>query len=504
MKPAPATNFVLQPQKQRNKNFRHEHYDQFYNGVKVDGAGYNFHFEKGRMYLAHGNFIKIEGLSTTPSITREEAKQAFSDYKEIPVEKVAGFKADLLIKEILNIFGKDTVYSPVLVYQVYLITGHPNNDEIGYIDAQNGKVLFTEPSITGYSATGTFETRYNGTRQATAQHYNNTYNLCDSSRNAVIHTWDLNGSANINSRVELTDADNNWTANEYAASEDDMGLDIHWALQEIYDYLLNEHSISSYDDNDFDIDAYFHYGSTDNDRDNAFWNLNLNVLLFGDGAVKFNPVASLDAVAHEYGHGITDFQIGWAYSGDFQIFHEGLSDIWGIILENRISPSLVWEIGEGVILNYDCIRNIQNPEDTNAETEISDTYLSSTYNAGNQYVKSGVFSHWFYLLVNGGSGTNDNGNSYTVYGIGMDAAEDLIVEAVFNNYLDNQSTYPGIRTQTINAAASGALFGSNSFHTRQVEAAWYAVGVGTNPTQPTISGPSAVCYSGSTFTANNP
>jgi len=140
LKPAPATNFVLQPQKQRNENFRHEHYDQFYNGVKVDGAGYNFHFEKGRMYLAHGNFIKIEGLSTTPSITREEAKQAFADYKEIPVEEIAGFKADLLIKEILNISGKDTVYSPELVYRVYLISGHPSNDEIGYIDAQNGKV----------------------------------------------------------------------------------------------------------------------------------------------------------------------------------------------------------------------------------------------------------------------------------------------------------------------------------------------------------------------------
>jgi bacillolysin len=354
--------------------------------------------------------------------------------------------------------------------------------------------------MTGFSATGIFETRYNGTRQATTQHYNNTYNLCDSSRNAVIHTWDLNGSTNINNRVELTDADNNWTANEYAANEDDMGLDIHWALQEVYDYLLNEHSISSYDNNDHDIDAHFHWG----EQDNARWLMFDDVLVFGDGNTIVRPVASLDAVAHEYGHGITDFQIGWAYSGDLQIFHEGLSDIWGIILENRISPNSVWKIGEGIILNYDCLRNIQNPEDPNAETEISDTYLSSTYNAGNQYVKSGVFSHWFYLLVNGGSGTNDNGNSFNVYGIGMDAAENLIVEAVFNNYLDNQSTYPGIRTQTVNAAASGALFGSNSFHTRQVEAAWYAVGVGTNPTQPTISGPSVVCYSGSTFTANNP
>lgn len=37
----------------------HEHYDQYYNGIKVDEAGYNFHFEKSKMYLAHGNFIEI-------------------------------------------------------------------------------------------------------------------------------------------------------------------------------------------------------------------------------------------------------------------------------------------------------------------------------------------------------------------------------------------------------------------------------------------------------------
>lgn len=503
LKPTASTSFILQPQKQRNKDFRHEHYDQYYNGVKVDGAGYNLHYEKGKMYLAHGNFIQIEDLTTKPSITDEAAHEAFARYKGIPVVEVIESKIELLIKEIPAFSSTDTFYSPVLVFKVYLITGHSNNNEIGYIDAQSGKVLMTEPSMTGYSATGRFETRYNGTRQATTQYYNGTFNLCDSSRNTVIHTWNIDGSTNINNRDELTDANNNWTANEYASSEDDMGLDIHWTLQEIYDYFENEYGINSFDNpatgNGHNIDAYFHYG----EQDNAFWDLALNVLKFGDGNSIFRSVASLDAVAHEFGHGITDFQIGWAYGGDLQIFHEGLSDIWGAILENRISPNSIWEIGEDVILNYNCLRNMQNPQDPNADTEISDTYLSSIYNLGNQYVKSGVFTHWFYLLVNGGSGINDNGNSYSVHGIGMDAAEKLVVESVFNNYLDNQSTYPGIRTQTVNAAESSALFGENSIQSLQVENAWYAVGVGSQPTQTYLSGPSIVCSSGAQFTISN-
>lgn len=501
LKPKPSISFIKQPKKQRKNDFIHEHYNQYYNGVKVDGGGFNFHFKKGRMYLAHGNYIDVGELSTEPTITQEGAKKAFASYKGIPVDEVTGFKSELMIKEIVISGNRDTS-CVALVFKIYLISGHTNNDEIGFIDAHSGKVLHTQPSMTGVSATATFETRYNGSRQATTQYYNDTYNLCDSSRNAVIHTRDLNGSTNIDNGVELTDANNIWTSEEFASNEDDMALDIHWALQEIYDYLEDEYDINSFDNpasgSGQDINAYFHYG----EQDNARWLMADTALVFGNGNTICSPFASLDVVAHEYGHGITDFQIGWAYSGDLRIFHEGLSDIWGVILENRISPNNIWVIGEEIILNDDCIRNIQDPDDPNAYMEMSDTYLSSTY-TGDQYVKSGVFSHWFYLLVNGGTGTNDNNNDYIVYGIGMDAAEELLVASVFNDYLDNQTTYPGIRTQIVDAADE-EFFGENSFQSLQVEAAWYAVGVGTEPTQPAISGPDVVCYSNSTFTATNP
>jgi len=118
-----------------------------------------------------------------------------------------------------------------------------------------------------------------------------------------------------------------------------MGLDVHWALQQIYDRLNNIHDINSFDDSGFAIDAHIHYGTSNNNRDNAFWNLVDNVLLFGDGAVDFRPVASIDAVAHEFGHGISDLQMGWPYTGDRAAFHEGMSDIWAAILEQRIRPS---------------------------------------------------------------------------------------------------------------------------------------------------------------------
>lgn len=68
--------FVKESKKQRSERFIHEHYDQFYKGVKVEGGGYNFHSKDGRMYLAHGHYVKIEGLDSNPSISVLRKRQA--------------------------------------------------------------------------------------------------------------------------------------------------------------------------------------------------------------------------------------------------------------------------------------------------------------------------------------------------------------------------------------------------------------------------------------------
>ena len=214
-------------------------------------------------------------------------------------------------------------------------------------------------------------------------------------------------------------------------------------------------------------------------------------------------MASLDCVAHEFGHGITDFQIGWGTTGDPRAFNEGLSDIWSAIMENGILPDSIWQMGEQITINFACTRNLQNTNDPNAMMPIANTFGSTQYNHSNDpYVRSGVFSHWFYLLVNGGSGINEVGNAYTVYGMGIDIAEDLMAEAVFNNYLDNTTTYAAIRNSMVNAART-ICSGQNSLLVNQVENAWYAVGVGTQPSQISLTGPEAVCYNGATFTLNH-
>ncbi len=68
--------------------------------MKVEGGGYNFHFRDGKMYLAHGHYVKINGVNINPSISAEKAADVFAEHKSIPKDSVTDFLQELLIKEI--------------------------------------------------------------------------------------------------------------------------------------------------------------------------------------------------------------------------------------------------------------------------------------------------------------------------------------------------------------------------------------------------------------------
>ena len=113
-----------------------------------------------------------------------------------------------------------------------------------------------------------------------------------------------------------------------------------------------------------------------------------------------------------------------------------------------------------------------------------------------------AYSRTGHLLANRGSGFNDVGHIYNVYGIGMDQLENLIVTAVFGNFLDNTNSYAQVRTGMVNAAR--ALCGNqNGVLVQQVENAWAAVNVGT-ASQSDISGVDHICPSATFSIANLP
>ena len=61
--------FVKVKDTQRSTEYADDHFGQFYKGIKVDGGGYNFHYKNGKMFYAHGHFVKIDNLNVSAEIT---------------------------------------------------------------------------------------------------------------------------------------------------------------------------------------------------------------------------------------------------------------------------------------------------------------------------------------------------------------------------------------------------------------------------------------------------
>src|SRR4030042_3415107 len=245
----PDDDFIIEPHVSKRTEFRHEHYNQYFRKIKVECGGYNFHFKNDKLYFASGNYIKIDSLNTQPSISPERAEELFAKHKNIPLNSIIESHSELLVRELSTTKIKEAY--PYLIFKVYILSDQLNNTEYGIIDAHTGEVLLQEPCVINYSATGTFATRYNSTKQSMTQYYNSDFHLVDSTRGAKIYTRNLDGSTNYNDVIELSDDDNNWTSAEHSSSENDMGLDVHWGFQQIYDYLLNNHGFNSFNDNGY-------------------------------------------------------------------------------------------------------------------------------------------------------------------------------------------------------------------------------------------------------------
>lgn len=76
--------FRKKPRKEKREEFIHEHFDQYYKGIKVDDAGFTLHYKNGKLFYANGHYVKINDLDTTPTIAPEKAKDCFANYKAFP------------------------------------------------------------------------------------------------------------------------------------------------------------------------------------------------------------------------------------------------------------------------------------------------------------------------------------------------------------------------------------------------------------------------------------
>lgn len=280
-------------------------------------------------------------------------------------------------------------------------------------------------------------------------------------------------------------------------------LDVHWGMEKTYDFYKNILNRNSYDNKGTRI----YQMVNPNHDDDVFYSLPLNAfaikkspypMAYGMGLISLDvlesmlPVVSIDIIAHEFTHLVTALNGngGLEYLGEAGALDESFSDIMGISVKNYVKGKNNWLIGDEVMVYYSNLRSMKDPNSSkDGDAPQPDTYRGLFWantqdeesDNGGVHTNSGVQNFWYYLLCEGGTGTNDKGKNYNVTGIGIDKG----IQIAYRNliyYITPEATHAEARAGAIQAAID--LYGKDSQEEKAVTNAWYAVGVGDAYVEP--------------------
>lgn len=459
---------------------QHIRYEVVKNGIPVFGAFIYAHGENDMVISFNGRYPKSIPSATnsiSESVALDAAKTFIGaeTYKwELPGEEehlkweTEHEHATYFPKGKLVYINADFDFKKTdnfrLAYMFDVYAHKPVGRYEVFVDALTGEVLFKNDRICSADSPGTAVTGYVGNKTIIADSFNGGFRLREVGRGGGVRTFDMNEGTNYGNSVDFTDGDNFW--NNVNGNLDQYATDAHWGAEMTYDYFLNEHGRNSIDDANMQINSYVHY---DNGYFNAFWDGQR--MVYGDG--NNSPLTALDICGHEMTHGVTDFSANLIYQDEYGALNESFSDIFGAAVEFVANPSSGdWLMGEDV----GTFRSMSNPgQFGDPDTYNGPDWYTGTGDNGGVHINSGVQNKWFYILVEGESGTNGIGDSYNVTGIGLQDAQDIAYRTL-TVYLGPTSEYADARFYSIQAATD--LFGGCSPQVIATTNAWYAVGVG--------------------------
>lgn len=458
--------------------FIHSRFQQVYKGVKIEDGQFFVHEKDGNVQTASGIMLNSLTLNVIASIDTLAAFQyaANGDTSATLLSDV-----ELIITRLSDTLSAVSA-NYTLAYKIEVQFQNKARFAI-YVDAANG-IIFKTVSLVHNCEVGTCQTLYNGQQYIKTNYrgsFFNDYQLVDFCHGVGIHTYiDTNTD-------EPIDNDNNWSLlSERGATS------AHWAAGLTWDYFYNVHGRSGTNNNNGGIDIVASITTTVNGANlNAGFskqagNNNHDKLVFGagDGGVNSTDYATIDVVAHEFTHGVTAYSAALAYNSESGALNESFSDIFGEMAEFYLDGSCDYIHGAEHTNNYFHKRSMINPSLNNVALSTAwygsaDTYLGTYWYSGSEdaygiHINCGVQNFWFYLLAEGGSGTNDNGQVYSVQGIGKTKAAAITFRSL-TQYMGVSSGYVAARNHSLIAAED--LYGTCSNEAIQTANAWYAVGV---------------------------
>ena len=217
---------------------------------------------------------------------------------------------------------------------------------------------------------------------------------------------------------QVYDCQNTWTQRvKLARGESDPATnDI--AVNQVYeyagqvrDYFKNVLNRNSIDNLGMDLILNVHFGV---DYMNAFWDGDEMTFGDGDGAIFTNFTKSLDVVAHELAHGVTQFTADLDYYSQSGALNEHFSDVFGSAITQAVQGQDAggsdWLIGDEIMgpdLYGEALRSMKAPGNAYDNqllgkdpqpAHMRDYYSGPTDNRG-VHINSGIPNKAFYLVA---------------------------------------------------------------------------------------------------------
>ena len=438
----------------------HERLGQMYDGLPVFGAQVLRQMDGRSAISISGRLYEGIDVEANPAITAARAADvALAD---------ADSGAIIRGETTLGILPLGDGYR--LVYRMEVRSDWTIRDV--YVDAHAGAVVLSLNGIHSQTAIGQGTSLLGGSRKLSTNQMSSTFQAVDVWRPARGYTLDFRGSVArlnqfnrtgslFNSDI-ATDSDNAW--------DDGPTVDAHVYQGWVYDYYFNRFGRHGMDDHDIEVDSIVHpiarseansqppdvVGSYIN---NAFYCCD-GLLLYGDGDGRvFSYLAgSLDVVAHEWTHGVTDFSSKLIYRDESGALNEAFSDIMGASVEfyyqTAGSGRADWLIAEDAILvppGY--LRSLNNPTAGGEPDHYTQRrFIGTNTDDGGVHYNLTIATHAFYLATEGG---RNRVSGISVPGVGMASIEKMerIFYRAFVMLMGPNSQFADARRATLQAAA---------------------------------------------------
>ncbi|MGI9516730.1 MAG: M4 family metallopeptidase, partial [Pirellulaceae bacterium] len=478
--------------------FTHHRYQQYLNDHAVQGGVYTVHSRDGEVVLLSGDYIEVDAAASWATITESEALKSAvehigattylwqdesaqasfhlhgheGDHEHHDLDQdhhhhYDGLHIGLPEGELVYVssFGSEGNPSRYeLAWQFDIYATAPLSRANVFVDALSGEVIQSHDLIHHADVPATGVSLYNGTVDITADDFGNQYRLLQVTDG--VYTYNMNNGFDYNAATPYSNP-----TDHFSDPNLHTGVQAHYSAEQSTRYFRDIHGRNGYDDNGTFTLAYAETGVG---YVNAYWDGIRLTLGDGDGGT-FNPLVNLDIVGHELAHGVTQNSANLIYSYESGALNESFSDIFGEAIEYYATGTKDWFSGTGVLIGGGGIRSLANPNVYgDPDTYLGTNWWYSPNDNGGVHTNSGVQNHWFYLLSDGGTGTNDNGDAFNVPGIGIEDAADIAYRNL-TVYLTPLSQHLEARAGSLQAATD--LFGFDSPQYLSTLEAWNAVGV---------------------------